>query len=135
MLGRWQQPALARITYRVRWLKFNFCLSKEEQEDIRSIIGGIASPKGRIHLSIGLPLNQFYDEFDPALRKNETLQEIANLIDNQIYKNYKLWPSNYYAYDLLTNKKQYGDKYDQKTIDIFSERLNFTQDLINYNIL
>lgn len=106
---------------------------KEEQEDIRSIVGGIASQKGRIHLSIGVPLNNYYEEIDPELRKNETLQVMANLTDSQIHKNYKLWPSNYYAYDLLSNKKQYADKYDQTTIDIFQERLSFTQDLIKGN--
>lgn len=106
---------------------------KEEQEDIKSIVGGIASQKGRIHLSIGTPINNYYEEIDPDLRKNETLQEMANLIDSQIHKNYKLWPSNYYAYDLLSNKKQYADKYDQTTIDILQERLSFTQDLIKGN--
>ena len=32
-------------------------------------------------------------------------------IDRQIYANYKLWPNNYIAYDILTQKFNYKDHY------------------------
>ncbi len=104
---------------------------KDEHEDLRSIIGGVVSNKGRIHINIGQKLNNLVDKVDRSLRKNEILQEIANLIDKQIHQNYKLWPSNYYAYDLMTNQQQFADKYDEKTKTIFSKRLEYTQEMIN----
>jgi len=104
---------------------------KDEHEDLRSIIGGVVSNKGRIHINIGQKLNNLVDKVDRSLRKNEILQEIANLIDKQIHQNYKLWPSNYYAYDLMTNRQQFADKYDDETKKIFSNRLEYTQEMIN----
>lgn len=103
---------------------------KDDQEDLRSIIGGVVSQKGQIHISIGQKLNGSISRIDQSLRKNEALHEMAGLIDNQIHENYKLWPSNYYAYDLLTNNNQFADKYNQQTIDVFNERLNITQEMI-----
>jgi len=104
---------------------------KDEHEDLRSIIGGVVSNKGRIHINIGQKLNNLLDKVDHSLRKNEILVEIANLIDKQIHQNYKLWPSNYYAYDLMTKQQQFADKYDEKTKTIFSKRLEYTQEIIN----
>jgi len=106
---------------------------KDEHEDLRSIIGGVVSNKGRIHINIGQKLNNLLDKVDHSLRKNEILVEIANLIDKQIHQNYKLWPSNYYAYDLMTKQQQFADKYDEKTKTIFSKRLEYTQEIINGN--
>ena len=103
---------------------------KEEHEDLKSVVGGVVSDKGRIHLDIGKKLNNLLDKVDRNRRKNEILQEIASLIDYQIHQNYKLWPSNYYAYDLMTGQQEFADKYGQKTKNIFSERLENTQDII-----
>lgn len=106
---------------------------KEEHEDLRSIIGGVVSMKGRIHLNIGDKINNSLDQIDRGLRKNDLLQEIAKMIDQQIHKNYKLWPSNYYAYDLQNNTNQFADKYNQETIKIFNQRLKSAQNITNGN--
>lgn len=106
---------------------------KDEFEDLKSIIGGVVSQKGRIHLNIGKSINNTLDQVDLSLRKNELLQGIADLIDQQIYKNYKLWPSNYYAYDLITGSEKFKNEYDQTTIQIFNERLNHAQEITNGN--
>ncbi len=37
---------------------------------------------------------------------------VAKLVDKQIHVNYKLWPSNYLAYDLLNNTSEYSDQYN-----------------------
>jgi hypothetical protein len=102
---------------------------KDEHEDLRSIIGGVVSMKGRIHLKIGDKLNNSLDKIDTGLRKNDLLQEIAKMIDQQIHKDYKLWPSNYYAYDLQNNTNQFADKYTQETIKIFNQRLKNAQEI------
>jgi len=106
---------------------------KEEQEDLRSIIGGVVSKKGRIHLSIGEILNPSLSNVNKNLRKNDILLEIAQLIDKQIHKNYKLWPSNYYAFDQLSNTSIFRNEYDQNTIDTFNKRLENAQQLTGKN--
>jgi hypothetical protein len=106
---------------------------KEEQEDLRSIIGGVVSKKGRIHLSIGDSLNHSLPKVNSTLRKNDILLEIAQLIDKQIHENYKLWPSNYYAFDQLNNTSKFKEEYDQDTIGTFNERLENAQQLTGGN--
>ncbi len=64
---------------------------KADNEDIISIVKGIASPKGRIHISVGAPLQGDYANADA----------VASAIDAQIVANYKLFPSNLIAYEQL----------------------------------
>lgn len=69
---------------------------KAPHEDEQSVITGLQQPKGHIHLTIGRPLTreQFEGAEDPVLRA-------AELLDEQIWANYKLWPNNYLAADIL----------------------------------
>ncbi|CAM3799976.1 1-acyl-sn-glycerol-3-phosphate acyltransferase [Rheinheimera salexigens] len=60
---------------------------KSEFEDIDSIIKGIVGFKGRIHVAFTAPLTTIPAEAD----------EVAQLIDQQIWQNYQLFPINYLA--------------------------------------
>ncbi|PKF60284.1 acyltransferase [Psychromonas sp. psych-6C06] len=60
---------------------------KSEFEDIESIVRGIVGKKGHVHVAFGRPLE---GDFEDA-------EQVANAIDQQIYKNYYLHPSNYIA--------------------------------------
>ena len=80
---------------------------KSEDEDVQSILKGIVEPKGRIHMSFGEPIK--FDDIPNNLSENSTIKEITENIDKIIYKNYKNWPSQYIAYDLL-----HGDKYSNQ---------------------
>lgn len=64
---------------------------KGDNEDIKSIIKGIGSPKGRVHISVGKPLTGLYPNADA----------VAAAIDAQIINNYKLFPSNLIAFEQL----------------------------------
>lgn len=64
---------------------------KGDKEDIISIVKGIASPKGRVHISVGTPLQEDYADADA----------VAAAIDTQIVANYKLFPSNLIAFEQL----------------------------------
>ncbi|MCF6169882.1 MAG: hypothetical protein L3J66_02755 [Bacteroidales bacterium] len=97
---------------------------KDEDEDFKSIIGGVTLPKGRIHLSIGKPVNPDIEQIENSLNKNELVEEIAAIIDKQMYRNYHLWPTNYLAYDLLESSGRFSGHYDQKTKDQLNVRLN-----------
>ena len=54
---------------------------------------------------------------------NKQLQLLAELIDKNIYKNYKLWPSNYIAYDLLNNSNVFNEKYTEREKRQFERRI------------
>ena len=106
---------------------------KEDDEDLRSIIGGVVSQKGRIHLHFGEKINNKLDEVDTNQRNNDMLHEIADGIDKQIHADYKLWPSNYLAYDLLSESTRFENKYDSQVIEIFNKRLLRAQEITGVN--
>ncbi len=73
----------------------NGAYSKEEDEDLNSIVTGIEGQKGRVHVAFGKAV-------DPAL---DTPQAAAENIDQQMHELYRLWPSNGLAYDLLREQE------------------------------
>jgi hypothetical protein len=60
---------------------------KGEFEDIDSIIKGIVGFKGRVHVAFGTPLGDVPAE----------PEQLAALIDQQIWQGYRLFPVNYLA--------------------------------------
>jgi hypothetical protein len=106
---------------------------KSKGEDLESIIGGVVTHKGRIHLSIGKPVEEQFDQLDTSVHHNMILEQVAKLVDKQIYEDYHLWPSNYLAYDLLENTHKFSDKYDEKTVSIFDEKLKKLYETIDGN--
>ncbi|WP_333609427.1 1-acyl-sn-glycerol-3-phosphate acyltransferase [Arsukibacterium sp.] len=60
---------------------------KGEFEDIDTIIKGIVGQKGRVHVAFGQPLTEIPEDAD----------SLAALIDEQIWRNYKLYPINHLA--------------------------------------
>ena len=100
---------------------------KQPDEDYKSIIGGVLGKKGVLHFAIGTPFSgKLIQPNLKNLTHNEILAEIASNIDNQIYTNYYLWPSNYLAFDLLHNTKIYHHHYTEATLERLNERYSHT---------
>lgn len=107
---------------------------KADDEDFNSIIGGLIGEKGRIHLSLGVPLNdEIMKISNDNINNNEFIALVAKLVDNEIYKNYKMWSSNYLAYDLLNNSSKYSSNYNEETRDILENRYIHTTKLCNFD--
>lgn len=84
---------------------------KSKGEDLNSIITGIKQNKGRIHLAVGKPILNELSLCDNGTNDNDKIKKLASLIDNQIYNEYKLWPVNYIAADLIDKSYKYESKY------------------------
>ena len=84
---------------------------KKPDEDLQSIIRGLSHPKGRIHMSVGKPINQFLDKIDEQDTLNNKINTLAELIDSEVYTHYKLWPGNYIANDILSDSDNYRGFY------------------------
>ena len=97
---------------------------KNKDEDLFSIVGGVVSYKGKIQITIGENINDSLQSIDTSVHNNMIIEQIAHLIDDQIHKNYHLWPSNYLAYDMLEKRSKFASEYDQHTIEKFNEKLN-----------
>jgi hypothetical protein len=91
--------------------KYNTDFAKTQKDDIKSMTDGVMKPKGRIHYGFGNPVNYKLVELLKNKKANEAIQTISEHIDKRIYYNYKLWPNNYIAFDLLNNGSTHTDKY------------------------
>ncbi|TRO64339.1 1-acyl-sn-glycerol-3-phosphate acyltransferase [Christiangramia sabulilitoris] len=106
---------------------------KSANEDFNSIMQGAMGQKGRIEINAGPVLTS--EDFDAIREKglsiNDQLKEVSSLIDNAIYRNYKLWPANYIAYDLLKNETRFEDRYTEKEKRQFDRRVSRRVDVKN----
>ncbi|WP_079720621.1 1-acyl-sn-glycerol-3-phosphate acyltransferase [Salegentibacter holothuriorum] len=106
---------------------------KSANEDFNTIMQGALGNKGRIHINAGEVLGkEVFEEIEKTHTSiNAQLKAVASKIDEHIYKNYKLWPANYIAFDLLKNSETYAGKYSDKEKRQFERRLNRRVDVKN----
>jgi len=96
---------------------------KSQADDLKHMASGIKGRKGRVHFKAGTPLDVELNDLN-GLDKNERLNKLAELIDDQIHNNYKLWPGNFIAADYINNSKHFASKYTDKDVEVFSAYLN-----------
>jgi hypothetical protein len=101
--------------------KYNPEYTKTQQDDIRSMTDGVMKQKGHIHFAFGNPVNFKLVDLIKGKRTNEAIQTITEYIDKRIYFNYKLWPNNYIAFDLLNNCSAHAAKYTKTEKETFVE--------------
>ncbi len=108
---------------------------KTEKDDLLSMVSGLSNQKGRIHIQFG---NQIDENVlhcianEPGM--NERLRLLAEHIDKEIYKNYRLFPNNYIAYDLYFKTAKYANRYSQEEKDSFVELTHKRLQLVNEDI-
>lgn len=93
---------------------------KTENEDLQSIMVGIKQQKGNVHLNIGDPLTE--DEIREAsfCDKNDRYRSIRHAVDVRVIGGYRLWNTNYIAYDLANHTYKYADRYTPEEVEAFS---------------
>ncbi len=105
--------------------KEHYGQKKTNKDDLKSMSMGMFSPKGRMRFVFGEPIETNFAMADNAEQRNAYLKDLGDLIDAQIYKNFKLWPSNYVAYDMLMQEHRFKDKYtaqEQRKFEIMVEQ-------------
>lgn len=96
---------------------------KSPKDDLRAMETGIMRPKGRIHYAITECLNPQIDALPQDLDRGQAARAVAELIDKAIHSNYKLYPINYVAYDMLEGGHRFADQYTEADVDAVKERL------------
>ena len=84
---------------------------KTSKDDLKSMSMGMFNPKGRMRFTFGDPIQIDFEEAKSTKEKNKQIKDLADLIDKQIYTNFKLWPNNYIAYDLMMQEHRFKHKY------------------------
>lgn len=96
---------------------------KTQEDDLRSMGEGLIRPKGQVHFGFGQPINAQIDLLDKNEPVQVQIERIAELIDNQIYSSFKLWPNNYIAEDILNNNSNNLSEYNAEQFNQFATML------------
>lgn len=97
---------------------------KSKNEDFNTIMSGVMGQKKHIHLHIGKVLDT---EIDRIVQENDNankqIQALAQKIDDAIQSNYKLWPTNFIAFDIVNQSNTYSHLYTEAEKSLFERRL------------
>ena len=105
---------------------------KSENEDFQNILIGIMGQKKRIHIHIGDVLDSELDTIKNEFSNtNKQIQALTQVVDNSILQTYKLWPTNFIAYDVLNNTNQFSKYYSENEKSLFERRLELKIDARN----
>ena len=105
-------------------------LSREQKyikapgEDLHSILTGVTEEKGYVHIEVMPSLE--YEELCAfrKLEKNEIISAVVRLIDQRIYRGFRLWNTNYIAWDMLNHTFDYTDRYTPEEYRDFAVRMH-----------
>ena len=98
--------------------------TKKPGEDLNSILTGIMQQKGRVHIELCQPISVAELSAFENQTNNEYHKSVAKLIDRRINTNYRLYPNNYIAHDLLYGNTKYRDIYTDEQYETFQKRLS-----------
>lgn len=97
---------------------------KEAGEDLNSILKGIIQPKGGICICATPTISQEELQYCDSFEKNEKFAQLAQIIDKRVYSHYKLWKTNYIAYDMVEKSGKYAEKYTPADKLAFEDYMN-----------
>nr|WP_314838525.1 1-acyl-sn-glycerol-3-phosphate acyltransferase [uncultured Flavobacterium sp.] len=102
---------------------------KEKNEDFMTILSGALGQKKRIHIHVGTVLDAEIDRVKADYdNSNKQVAALAQEIDDTILSNYKLWPTNFIAYDIVHKTERYAHLYSENEKSLFERRLEMRID-------
>lgn len=104
--------------------------AKSPHDDLVSMETGILGNHGRVHFTLGTPINKTLATLDRDMDKAALINTIASVIDKEIFLHYRFYPGNYVAYDLLTGSRRFAEAYSAKDKAFFEEYIQKQLDRI-----
>ena len=108
----------------------NPAFKKSKQDDLDNMKIGIFGDKGRVHYQASPCINVWIDQL-ADLPKTEFFTAVAQRMDRNIHRGYRLFPGNYVACDLLSGSKEFAGKYSEAEKKAFEDYLQSRIDLID----
>lgn len=96
---------------------------KTALDDVNSMRTGIMGYKGGVHYHCAPCIDGFLDNLSPDIPKTKVFDVIAEHIDKEIFKNYRLYPSNYIALDMLEGNEAHAGRYTAEDKAVFEKYL------------
>lgn len=94
---------------------------KSPGDDLESMNVGIRGYKGHVHYHCAPCIDDWLQTVNQDQQRNKMFDEIAQHIDQEIHKNYYLYPQNYVALDMIQNTHMYEEHYTSEEYDKFEE--------------
>ena len=94
---------------------------KSTQDDLLNMKTGLFGFKGRVHFQVAELINDDLLKLDASLPKTELFACVSALIDRKIHANYRLYPGNYVACDLLDGTTTFAGNYSAEEKQTFEE--------------
>ena len=86
---------------------------KGPMDDVISMQTGIMGYKGHIHYHCAQCIDQWIDSLPADMSKTDFYAAVAQHIDHEIWRGYRLYPSNYVALDLLRGNNDMASHYTE----------------------
>ena len=96
---------------------------KTALDDVNSMRTGIMGYKGEVHYHCAPCIDGFLDNLSPDIPKTKVFDVIAEHIDKEIFRNYRLYPSNYIALDMLEGIEAHAGRNTADDIAAFENYL------------
>ena len=96
---------------------------KTALDDVNSMRTGIMGYKGGVHYHCAPCIDGFLDNLSPDIPKAKVFDVIAEHIDKEIFRNYRLYPSNYIAIDMLEGNEAHAGRYTAEDKAVFEKYL------------
>jgi 1-acyl-sn-glycerol-3-phosphate acyltransferase len=114
--------------------KQHYGQKKTDKDDLKSMSMGMFNPKGRMRFSFGQPIQVNFEEVKTKEQQNQQIKDLAQKVDNQIYANFKLWPNNFIAYDMLMPEPKFKHRYSSHEKKVFKTMLEQAMIFIDFPI-
>ena len=102
---------------------------KEKNEDFMTILSGALGQKKRIHIHVGKVLDTEIEAIKTENdSSNKQIVALAQVIDDAILSNYKLWPTNFIAFDIVNKTNSFAHLYTENEKSLFERRLEMRID-------
>ena len=96
---------------------------KGPMDDVISMQTGIMGYKGHIHYHCAPCIDQWIDSLPADMSKTDFYAAVAQHIDHEIWRGYRLYPSNYVALDLLRGNNDMASHYTEADRTAFEKYL------------
>ena len=92
--------------------RVNGSYEKHPLEDYKSMTVGLKGHKGKVNITVCPTITEKIYDLKKIDNKNDKIKELAAHIDQDMHKHFKLWPTNFMAYDLLHGGREFSNEYN-----------------------
>ena len=94
---------------------------KSQRDDLVNMQTGIMGYKGCIQYSFTPCINDELAHLEGVCDRATILQETCQIIDRHIHLNYRIYPGNYVAYDMLYKCNRFAEQYTAEQKENFEK--------------